>query len=506
VSLQIIFRVDASSIIGIGHARRCLTLARALAEYGSESLFVIRETDIEVEKVLMEYASTSIVLPKGTPISPEDYRTWLGADQRGDAEDFLAHVTTRHCDWVVVDHYGIDAVWHRHVRDSLSCKIAVIDDLANRSNFADLIVDQNFHANHFIKYCGTNLRNAPVLGGPSYALLDKAFADGPKWQPHDEVRSIGIFMGGADAGNATEQVLDMLRESSFSGKIEVVTGSGNPHLNKLRLRVAKEDNVDLSIDLQNLADFFAKHDLQIGAGGSATSERICAGAPTLALVCADNQRAILKDLAIAGYHWGAELNDRNAQLELMRIALGDSEVRYKMGLNCLDLVDGRGAGRVARALVTRLPVKIIVRKAQSSDAKMLHDWRNHPSIRSVSRNTGEISAEDHRRWFDESLITPGRELLIGELETGDAVGVVRFDERTRNEHEVSIYLDPRRLGQGLGPALLSASEVYLTKNRKSEIDIYAVTMSGNKTSEQLFIKAGYSRHPDCFRKKLNNNY
>lgn len=503
MSLQIVFRVDASSIIGIGHARRCLTLARALAKTGAECMFVVRESDIEVEKILMEYASSSIVLPKGTPASPDDYRTWLGTDQCRDAEELVAQIVKRHCDWVVVDHYGIDAIWHRHVRERVGSKIAVIDDLANRPLFAELIVDQNFHSNHAIKYQDANLCNAPLLGGPSYALLDEAFADGPKWRSHQEVKSIGIFMGGADAGNANEQVLDMVHKSRFSGQIAVVTSSANPHLNQLRRRAAIEKNTELYVDLQNLAAFFAEHDLQIGAGGSATWERICAGVPTLALVCADNQRTILIDLASAGYQWGAELHDRDAQLEQMAIALGDSAARYEMSRACRELVDGRGAIRVARALSVGPPERVTVRQTRLDDAKLIYNWRNHPSIRAVSRNPREISAEDHRLWLEESLITPGRHIFIGELENGEPVGVVRFDEENKTELEVSIYLDPFRVGQGLGLTLLSAAEAFLVENRKSAVDIYAVTMSGNTSSEQLFIRAGYRRFPDGFRKKLN---
>ena len=47
-------------------------------------------------------------------------------------------------DWIVVDHYGISAPWHQQIRGAWpSVRIAVIDDLANRPQSPDLLIDHN---------------------------------------------------------------------------------------------------------------------------------------------------------------------------------------------------------------------------------------------------------------------------------------------------------------------------------------------------------------------------
>ena len=48
------------------------------------------------------------------------------------------------------------------------------------------------------------------------------------------------------------------------------------------------------------ADFFGRHDLQIGAGGGATWERCCVGAPSLTLPCSRNQQVVISALAELG--------------------------------------------------------------------------------------------------------------------------------------------------------------------------------------------------------------
>ena len=496
--LRVVFRVDASNVIGIGHVRRCITLARALVQLGAECRFAIRETDIDIDRLLLEFGPTRMLLPKGRDAIPDDYPSWLGAEPAQDASDLAERTNGQVYDWVIADHYAIDAEWHDAVKAQTGAKIAVIDDLANRPLAADLIIDQNWHADHNRKYALANLTKARILAGPSYALLEAAFVDGPKWKLSPEVRSIGVFMGGTDPLNATEQVLDMLDEFNFTGKIAVVTGSGNRNLHSLRQRVLGNASIQLYVDLPDLAYFFAEYDFQIGAGGTATWERCCAGVPTLALVCADNQREILFEMAEAGFQFGAELSDRNAQIELLGAACVNSILRSNMSAKCRQLVDGKGATRIARALASP---SVKVRAARFSDALLMYEWRNDIRVRRVSRDSKAMDYNDHLRWLELSLKMSSRLILIGELETGEPIGVVRFDKSGDECVEVSIYLDPARSGQGLGGPLLDAAEKYLADMCNSAVDIVAYTMFGNTASEQLFLRGGYSRTATHFLKQ-----
>ena len=50
---------------------------------------------------------------------------------------------------MIVDHYSLDVSWHLQVKETAESmfpffRLMVIDDLANRPLFADLLLDQNY--------------------------------------------------------------------------------------------------------------------------------------------------------------------------------------------------------------------------------------------------------------------------------------------------------------------------------------------------------------------------
>ena len=61
-----------------------------------------------------------------------------------------------------------------------------------------------------------------------------------------------------------------------------------------------------------MAAFFARHDLQVGAGGGATWERCCIGSPMVALVLAANQSMVVSALDCLGALRAASLPGRDS--------------------------------------------------------------------------------------------------------------------------------------------------------------------------------------------------
>ncbi len=340
--LRITFRADANSRLGLGHLRRCISLALALRRCGAEVQFVARHSDVDV-RALVGAASLSVALLQAD----------IGVDDDARATAGLAKASS--ADWVVVDHYSLDARWHEDVRARTDARVAVIDDLADRALAADLIVDQNFAPDHEAKYAAVNHRASPVLGGPDYAMLDPRFADAPRNPAADPVFSIGIFMGGADAPNLSERAWKGLREvAGFTGGIEIAATRANPHLRRLAALAAGDTATRLSVDAANLAAFFGRHELHIGAGGSATWERCCLGAPTLAVIAAENQRSVLLPLAQADVFMlvAQELPDAPAIGRATRALINSPAVRQRQSQRARALVDGHGCARIAQRIST----------------------------------------------------------------------------------------------------------------------------------------------------------
>ena len=489
--MRIAIRTDASVVIGSGHVRRCLALAVQLRALDAEVTFVTRDLGSNAAAMIESAGFECRRLPPGDATPPADplvpHAAWAKVSAETDAAQTAAAVCDWSPDWVVVDHYAFDARWHRSVRHGTNARIAVIDDLADRAISADVVVDHNFAADHRAKYADRIEGRATLLGGPRYALLGPGYAAAPRYLLSEKVRSIGVFMGGIDGANASARVLDAIGLSGFSGAVEIVTTRENPHLAALQDAVAARGETTLSIDLPDLAAFFARHDLQIGAGGGASWERCCIGAPTLLLAVADNQRAVVPGLAALG---AIATTDPLGAIDALAIAesidalIADPARRMAMSDRSRALVDGLGAKRVALAL---LAGAVRVRRATAADARTAWSWRNAPATRAVSRDSAEIAWEDHLGWFERTLADADRRLMIAEVGSV-AVGVIRFDYVDAARCEVSLYLDPALHGLGLGRAMLLAAEAAGADGR----DIVAEVLDGNIGSARLFASAGYA--------------
>lgn len=169
--MQIVFRVDSATQIGSGHLMRCLTLATALREKGATCAFVCRSHPNNLIALLRQKGFTVYELPQGTePRSSDD----LGVPLEVDAQQTQTLLEKLgQVDWLVVDHYGIDANWERFLRPWVK-RIFVIDDLADRPHDCDVLLDQNY-THRQDRYDGLVPAHCSLLLGPQYALLRSEF-------------------------------------------------------------------------------------------------------------------------------------------------------------------------------------------------------------------------------------------------------------------------------------------------------------------------------------------
>jgi len=135
---------------------------------------------------------------------------------------------------------------------------------------------------------------------------------------------------------------------------------------------------------------------------------------------------------------------------------------------------------------------IHLRPAELADSEDLLRWRNDPVTRAHSFHTEAISAEEHERWFSQTLERRDRLLLIGML-GAEKIGVLRFD-LAADSAEISINLAPQARGRGLGTALIIAGSSHLLEQHPIIATIYAKIKPDNLASIRAFEKAGYCFH------------
>lgn len=294
--MRILIRTDASIDIGSGHLMRNLTLADQLRGDGAEVAFVCRNVAGGMLDLLYDrgYRSAKLSLAEaGKGLQQEDAKeTSMVAGQL-----FPGGV-----DWLVVDHYELDATWERMLRP-YAHKLMVIDDLANRQHDCDLLLDQNYYRDHDRRYQGLVPEQCMTLLGPAYVLLRQEFTDArQRLRERDgTVQRILIFFGGSDPSNQTKKALEALKLLGRPDiRVDVVVGSANPNRIAIQTFCDELPNVTFHCQIANMAELILSADLGIGAGGAAMWERCCLGLPTITVIFAANQECTTKDVAGIG--------------------------------------------------------------------------------------------------------------------------------------------------------------------------------------------------------------
>ena len=172
--MRALFRVDSGLGIGGGHLFRCLVLADELARRGWRCAFACRphEGALSAEVAARGHELRQLAAPCAQAAAAEArHEAWIGADLEQDAAETRALVSDFRPDWLVADHYGLDARWEASARAGTSSALLVVDDLADRPHACDVLLDQNLWPDAERRYDGLLPEDCRTLLGPRFALL-----------------------------------------------------------------------------------------------------------------------------------------------------------------------------------------------------------------------------------------------------------------------------------------------------------------------------------------------
>jgi len=487
--MKVLLRADASSSIGIGHTARCLTLAQALRAQGAQVSFAC---------CLLDGHRRAAIEQEGFEVF-----AWPQPEQAPGIEGWAADIAALRAvlpanagfDWVIVDHYALDARWEQAAR-VFARRIAVIDDLADRDHAADLLLDQNFGA--------SEARYAPLLAptcrrllGPRYALVRPEFQRAVS-SPPQQARRVLVSFGGFDVAGMLPRTLQAL--AGLQGlQVTCIAGLNHAHGELLRQLCAGQPGWELHDFVDDMPARMAAAHLFIGAAGGTTWERAALGLPSLCVSVADNQRTGAEAMARAGMHLylgEAGQVDVAALRQAIALLLGNQALRQCFAERSRTLVDGRGAQRVAVAL---LGEQLVLRPARNEDARLLFDGRDAPEVRRRSQQGQALHWPDHQAWLAATLADRQRLLLIAETTDGP-VGSVRYDRLPGRRARVSLYLFAGRFGLGWGRVLLARGEA-CARERWPDLEVIeAQVLPDNQASLQLFAGAGFVQSPCSFER------
>lgn len=367
----IAFRADASRQIGTGHVMRCLTLADTLSDQGAVCHFLCRPHDGHLIERIESHGHTVHQLPldealvQGKRFGTDGatvpaHAGWLGVPWEVDAEQSSRVLACLRPDWLVVDHYALDARWEEAVITERASLLA-IDDLADRFHRADILLDQNL-GRRAEDYASLVPMDCQLLIGPQYSLLRPEFfelrtASLARREKHSKLKHLLISLGGVDKDNVTEQVLDALEFCNFPDDLEitVVMGATAPWLEQVQVNVSRLPwPTEVVVNVPDMARRMANADFSIGAAGSTSWERCCLGLPTLMVALADNQLESGRALRRAGAAAFIESVDKLRFILASEVeALLISGSLQDMSRAAASITDGLGLLRIRDLLMTR---------------------------------------------------------------------------------------------------------------------------------------------------------
>jgi UDP-2,4-diacetamido-2,4,6-trideoxy-beta-L-altropyranose hydrolase len=336
-AVRVAFRTAVGSAIGLGHLGRCLALAHALRAVAVESFLLLDRDDRALELTVAAGFQASQVPGGDDRRATVEYCERLGADA------------------LVVDSYAFSSDDLRVLGNGRA--VVVFDDAGDRELPVDVVINGGAGAGR-LAYRGDP--RTRYLLGPHYLALGPEFAEAAPRTIHDHVRRALLTIGGADPGRITARLVRGAIAGLGAITLDVVVGPLVEDVAAIREAVrSTPGRVTLHESPKHLRDLMLAADLAITGGGQTVYELAATGTPMVAIRLAENQRLNIEAMQAAGVlDYAGDVHD--AALEPVLVAAlatlaADTARRAEMSRRGRGVVDGRGAGRLARAVRDLLP-------------------------------------------------------------------------------------------------------------------------------------------------------
>jgi UDP-2,4-diacetamido-2,4,6-trideoxy-beta-L-altropyranose hydrolase len=308
------FRPDVGSGTGLGHLRRCLSLAQALRNLGVNSVFAIQE-------------GREIAAAAGFP-------TVVADPVRA----------------IVIDSYSATPSDYSNA-GTQGVKVIAIDDDGQRPLDVDLVINPGPGAED-LHYPGAKSRAV----GVEFGLLRPEFADEPERIHPPVARRLLITMGGGDQQRLAAGLTRAARRSF--DRIDVMVGPFFESVEEIQEIARGDRRVVLHSNPADVRALMLEADVAVTAGGQTLFELAATATPAVAIEVAPNQRRNLEGfcergaIVVAGV--GNDPDIIGKTLSLAVVLAGDQAQRNLMGANGRRWIDGRGAARAAERIVEQI--------------------------------------------------------------------------------------------------------------------------------------------------------
>lgn len=472
--MKVLFRLDSSRVIGVGHFRRCLTLARSLNSFGAKCTFLMKEFHPEAQ----ESARCAGI----------EIKVLLEDDNQKQLE--VVSVIQKECpDVIILDSYHLGEDWLASVRPFCK-KLMVIDELDRTFSDIDFLLDQS-PTKKKDDFTGRVPDYCKLLVGPRFILIPPDFKrksrswDYLNLDNSSEMAKILICFGGSDQSGKVFEILTQIFERGLGDSFKfliILNNSDSKNQEISSFASAKMSNAKVTESVEDISVLMENSDFIISGAGGMVWERCCLGVAGGVFQIADNQKFNIS--AVRSFELGPIFDEIS---DLLNYLESFYEKKSLSALNSISekgisLIDGMGAQRVACSIF-KDTTKLI--QAQASDCLFFYDLQCKPGIREFSKNQSVPSLDEHKAWFSKTMQN-NDVIKLFKIQCGDfAVGMIRLDF-DREFATISVAIDPAFSGLGLASLSLN-----MLTGLYSSISIIAYVHKKNMTSKLLFQRCNF---------------
>ncbi|KAF3978466.1 MAG: UDP-2,4-diacetamido-2,4,6-trideoxy-beta-L-altropyranose hydrolase [Methylococcales symbiont of Iophon sp. n. MRB-2018] len=279
--MNILFRVDSSSTIGLGHLMRCLVLA---GQYKTDNII---------------FAAQDLGGNVNQKIIATGYQLNTLASNK--ADELITIIKNLSIDMVVFDHYQIDYKFEKNIKDKTAVKILSFDDVYDR-HYCDILLNHNIYAKKE-QYKNLVPDFCEIRCGAKYTLIRDEFRKiQPKNRQINKINpSVFVAMGGSDTANISLKVLKVLIKFSQI-TVNLATTNANPNINTLLDFAKQHKKINIHINHSSIAELMDNSDFAVITPSVTSQEIIYLNLPFIAIKTADNQLYLHQYLQEKSYH------------------------------------------------------------------------------------------------------------------------------------------------------------------------------------------------------------
>ena len=335
--MKLYIRTEANRITAGGHMMRCLAIASEVRRLGSECVFITAEE--ASAKLPQEQGFETIVLN----------REFTAFDTEIPVMKEL--IRSRGIERLLIDSYYVTPSYMSEINGDTFA--AYIDDIHERIWDCSCIINYSVYASDYAYE--KEYPKAQKLLGCDYVPLKDIYRDVPEKEIRDEAKKILVLSGAADPEHFLLKLAEYVSGHAKGYEYTMIAGRFSEDREKLKAIAASSEAVRLLEPQPDLKRAFTEHDMAITAGGVTMYEMAVTGTPGISYISADNQLGNATGfdrLKLIPYAGDIRKDFSFEKLNEMCAGLaGDRTRRWEISRALQKLTDGRGAERIARALL-----------------------------------------------------------------------------------------------------------------------------------------------------------